>query len=91
MNEKSHNECLHMPTILAFLSQHNRAYSTLNRQLEVIIIEISVVQVLKLRTNQWQVHATKYLLPTKVTYSHTGFHNSQASYFNLKVFVFAEL
>jgi len=26
----------------------------------------------------------------KVTYSHTGFHNDQASYSNMKVFVFAE-
>ena len=30
------------------------------------------------------------LLPTKVTYSHTGFYNGQGSYFNMKVHVSAE-
>ena len=34
------------------------------------------VQVLRLITNPWQVHKVKYLPPTKVTYSHAGFHNS---------------
>ena len=34
-------ECLHMPTILAFLSQANRAYSTLNRELEAVILKVS--------------------------------------------------
>ena len=48
--EKSH-KCLHMPTILVFLSQGNRDYSTLTRQLEAIIIELSAVQVLRLSTN----------------------------------------
>ena len=37
------------------------------------------------------VHEVKYLPPTKVTYTHTGFQNGQASYFNMKVFVFADL
>ena len=53
------------------LSQANRAYSTLTRQLEAVIIEVSTVQALRLRTNSWQVHEAKYLPPTKVTYSHT--------------------
>ena len=70
-----------MPTISAFLSQANRAYSDWTRQLEA-----SMVQVLRLRTNPWQVHRAKYL--TNI-YSHTGFHNCQASYFNMKVLVFA--
>ena len=34
-----------------------------------------------LRTTPLQVHEAKYLPPTKVTYSYTGFHNDQASYF----------
>ena len=79
-----------MPTISAFLSQANRAYSTLARQLEAVIIEVSTLQALRLKTNPWRVHEVKYLPPTKVTYSHTGFHNGQASYFNMKVLVFAE-
>ena len=40
-------------TCLAFLSQPNRPYSTLTRQLEAAIIEVSTFQVLMLRTNQW--------------------------------------
>ena len=36
-------ECLHMPTISAFLSQTNRAYSTLTRQLKAVIIEVSIL------------------------------------------------
>ena len=45
-----------MPTISAFLSKANWAYSTLTRQLEVVIIEVSTVQVLRLSTNPWRVH-----------------------------------
>ena len=48
-------------------------------------IELSAVQVLRLRTNPWQVHEAKYFPPTKVTYSHTEFHNGQASYFSMMV------
>ena len=47
-------ECLDMPTILASLSQPNRAYSSLTIQLEAAIIEVFTVQLL--RTNQQQVH-----------------------------------
>ena len=46
-----------MPTISALLSQHNRAYSTLARQLKAVIIVVSTVQVVRLRTNQWPVSA----------------------------------
>ena len=45
---------------------------------------------LRLKTNPQQVHEAKYSPPTNGTYSHTGFHNSQASYLNMKVLVFAE-
>ena len=38
-----------------------------------------MAQVLKLRTNPWQVYEAKYLPPTVVIYSHTGFHNDQVS------------
>ena len=79
-----------MSTISAFLSQANRAYETLTRQLKAVIIELYTVQALRLRTDPWRVHEAKYLPPTKVTYSHTGFHNGQASYFNMKILVFAE-
>ena len=61
------------------LSQSNRAYSSMTRQLEAIIIEVSTV--LRLRANQWQVHEVKYLPPMKVTCSGLGFYNGQASYF----------
>ena len=43
-------------TILAFLSHANRAYSTLTRQLKTVIIELSMAQVLWLRTNPWRMH-----------------------------------
>ena len=76
-----------MPTISAFLSQSNRASSTLTRQLGA---EVSAVQVLRLRNKPWEVHETKHLPPIKVTYNHTGFPNGQANYFNIKVLVFVE-
>ena len=38
-----------------------------------VIIEGSMVEVLWLKTNPWWVHDTKYLLPTKVTYSYILF------------------
>ena len=79
-----------MPTILTILSQANGAYSTLTRQPEAVIIEVCTVQVLRLRTNPWRMHKAKDLTPTKVTYSHTGFYNGQASCFNMKVLIFAE-
>ena len=56
-----------MPTILAFLSLANRAYSALTRQLEAFIIEESIAQLLRLRINRCRVHEVKYLSPTKVT------------------------
>ena len=74
-----------MPNISAFLFLANRDYSTLTRQLEAVIIVVSMVQVLRLRTNSRKVHEAKYLPPRKVTYRQTDFHNGQASYFNMKV------
>ena len=68
-----------------------RAYSTLTRQLEAVIIEEFTAQALSLRTDQWQMHEAKYLLPTKVTYCHTEYHNGQASYFNMKVLVLRDI
>ena len=53
-------ECLHMP-ISAFLS---KAYSTLTRQLGTVIIELSAVQTLRLRTIPQWAHEVKYLTPT---------------------------
>ena len=44
-------ECLHMPKILAFLSQLNRAYSTLTKQLKAVSIEVCIVEALRLRTD----------------------------------------
>ena len=46
--EKSY-KCLHMPTILAFLSQASRAYSSLSRKLHGAVYEVSTVLVLRLR------------------------------------------
>ena len=62
-----------MPIISAFLYQANRAYSTLTKQVEAVMIEVSTVQAPILRTNLQRVHEAKYLPPTKVTYSLTGF------------------
>ena len=56
-----------MPTISAFLSQPNRAYSSLTIWLETVIIEVSTVEVLRLRTNPWQLHKSKHLPPTNGT------------------------
>ena len=63
---------------------------TLTRQLEAVIIEVSTVQALRLRTNPQRVHEVKYLPPMKVIYSYTGLHNGQASYFNMKILIFAQ-
>ena len=30
----------------------------------------------------------EYLSPTKLTFSHTGFYNGQASYFNMKIYLY---
>ena len=73
----------------SFFSQANRAYSFLTRQLEAVIFEVPTVQVLRLQLINGKC-MRKYLPPTKVTYSHIGFHNGQASYFNRKLLVFAE-
>ena len=64
-----------MPTISAVPLQANKAYSTLTRQLKAAIIEVSMVQELRLRSNPWRVHEAKYLPPTKVAYNHTQFHD----------------
>ena len=74
---------MHIRTISAFLSLANMACSTLARQLEAVINEVSMAQVLRLRTNPWRVHKAKHLPPTKVTYSRTKFHSDQASYLYL--------
>ena len=66
-----------------FLSLANMACSTLARQLEAVINEVSMAQVLRLRTNPWRVHKVKHLPPTKVTYSLTKFHSDQPSYLYL--------
>ena len=72
-------------SILSNLSQANKAYSTLTRKVEAVIIEVSMVEVLMLRTYPQRVYKTKYLPHTKVTYSHIGFHN-----FSIKILVIAE-
>ena len=83
-------ECLHTPTILAFLSQPNGTYSSLIRQLEAVIFEVSTVQAQRLRTNRPRMHKARSSSPTKATCGHTGFHYGQANSFNMKVLVFAE-
>ena len=45
---------------------------------------------LRLKTNPWQVHEAQYSPPTNGTYSHTGFHNGQASYLNMKVHLYLQ-
>ena len=65
--EKSHTSALHG----YYLSQANTAYSILMWQLEAVIIEVSVVQVQRLRTIPQWVHEVKYLVPMKVTYTVT--------------------
>ena len=57
--EKSHISAC---TWLYFLFQANRP---LTRQLEAVIIEVSMAQVLTLRTNPWRVDEAKYLPPKK--------------------------
>ena len=47
--------------------------------MEEVINEVSLAQVLKLKTNLWQVHEAKYLPPQK-DYSHTEVHHEQARY-----------
>ena len=72
--EKSPSECLHMLAISSLFFQASRAYTTLTTPLEAkLSFEGSMVEVLWLKTNPWWVHDTKYLLPTKVTYSYILF------------------
>ena len=52
--------------------------------MEEVINEVSLAQVLKLKTHLWQVHEAKYLPPQKVTYSHTEVHHEQAIYLTLR-------
>ena len=49
---------------------------SLMSQLEPVVIEISIVQVLRLRANLWWLHGAKCLLPPAVT----GFYSGQSSY-----------
>ena len=80
-----------MHTISAILSQANRAYSTLSRKLEAVN-KVSTVQASAKAKNYFTgVNKAKCLPPTKVTYSHTGFHNGQAKYFNMNVQKTADL
>ena len=76
-----------LPTYAYYISlfQRNRACSSLTIQSQAVTIEVSTVQVLKMRTNPWQVHKVKYLPPTNWTFAHTGFHNGQVSYLSTKV------
>ena len=61
-----------MPTMLAFVSQLNRVYLSLIIQPEAIINEVSTVQAIRVRINQWQVHKAKDLpSPTSGTYNFT--------------------
>ena len=55
-----------MPIILARLSQPTEVYTA-----GTVIILVSTVQVLRLRTNLQQVHKVKYLAPMNGTYGHT--------------------
>ena len=82
MCEKQY-EFSHIPTILAFLSLPNRAYSSLNKHLEACSYHwsINTVRVLSYRI---------YLWSDEWIYSHTGFYNGQVGCFNMKVFVFVE-
>ena len=97
-NGEKVNECLekpyewlHMHTISDILSQANRAYSTLSRKLEAVN-KVSTVQASAKAKNYFTgVNKAKCLPPTKVTYSHTGFHNGQAKYFNMNVQKTADL
>ena len=83
-------ECLHMPTISAFLSRLTGPTQLWQGSWKQLSLKYQWVQVLRLRTNPWRVHEVKYLPPMKVAYSHTGFNDDQASYFSMKVLVFAE-
>ena len=47
-------------------------------QSEAVIIEVSTVQVLKLRANPQEMLDVNYLPPTNGTYSCTGFYDGQA-------------
>ena len=48
-----------------------------------------MVQALRFGTNSRRMLKAMYLSPMKVTYSHSGFHNGQASYIK-KILVFVE-
>lgn len=73
--------------VLEFLSQSKRTCPSLISQLEAVVIEASTAQVLRLRVRLQWLYGAKH---SKGTYGHVGFYNAQASYFNMKVPLFAE-
>ena len=76
-----------MPTILAILSQANWAYSTLSIWSAAVITEVSST---KAEKNHSECMRRNICHPRMGPTVNTGFHNGQASYFNMKVFVFSE-
>ena len=58
-------------------------------QLEAVIIEVSTVQVLRLRANPQLLHGAKHLPSRNWTYGDTGFYSGHTSYLNMKVLMFA--
>ena len=77
MNEKP-QLCLCMPAILTFLSKLALNYWSLRASTAVVVIEVSMVDALRLRTNLWWLHEAKYLPLTNMTYNHAGFYSIQA-------------
>jgi len=77
-----------MSTILAFVSQLNRVYSSFTIQPEAIINEASTVQVIRMKINQQQVHKAEDLpSPMNGTCNHQDF--TMVKQF-MKVLVFGE-
>ena len=74
MNDSNPYDCLHMRTVLAFVSQQG---------LLKCDHTIGAVQVPRRRTTPQDVCKAKYLSPTNGTYHSHRFHNGQASYFNI--------
>ena len=71
--------------VLVFLFQPERTYYSLTPQLETVIIEVSTVQVLRLRATPQRLHRAIHLPSINCTYGCTGFYSGQTRYLNMKV------
>ena len=58
--------------------------------LDTVVIEVSLVNALRLRGNPRRLYRAKHLPSQNWTYGDIGFHSGQTSYLSMKVHTFAK-